>query len=393
MNTQLSVHQSKKNHFLLLLDASSSMLNWDPRGRREYIEGSNAEKLIQVVDAEITRLADLADLHEPDLETGRPQEFRVSIAQFASQGEYRMLIWDMDPRTLPSVKELYQPHGNTAMCEAVNRGLEDLALVSEKYGDYAHLVYVFTDGEENDSDGRLSRTAWRTAYSGVARTQQDLMRQKLASLPDNVTVAAFVPSDPDGRHRFRNEAIRFGIPEHNVQEWDAQSEDGVFEVGRIVEQASTVWMENRAKGIKATRNLFSTGADAVNEQTIAQAELEPLAASAYKIFTVTEESQIRPFVEAQKITVKGKKQPLTYRTGMAFYELMKTETIQVQKALAIMDKETEEVFTGPEVRDMVGLGGDTVRVKPNHNPKYKIFVQSTSVNRKLLPGTNLLVML
>jgi hypothetical protein len=33
-----------------------------------------------------------------------------------------------------------------------------------------------------------------------------------------------------------------------------------------------------------------------------------------------------------------------------------------------------------------------VRVKPNHNPKFTIYVQSTSVNRKLLAGTKALIL-
>jgi hypothetical protein len=31
------------------------------------------------------------------------------------------------------------------------------------------------------------------------------------------------------------------------------------------------------------------------------------------------------------------------------------------------------------------------QVKPDFNPDYEVYVQSTSVNRKLVPGTSLLV--
>jgi hypothetical protein len=33
-----------------------------------------------------------------------------------------------------------------------------------------------------------------------------------------------------------------------------------------------------------------------------------------------------------------------------------------------------------------------VRVKPNLNPEYDVFIQSTSVNRKLLANTDVLVL-
>lgn len=83
---------------------------------------------------------------------------------------------------------------------------------------------------------------------------------------------------------------------------------------------------------------------------------------------------------------------LHYTVGMAHYQLTKTETIQPGKTLAVVRKGTEEVFIGPQVRDLVGLRTDvSVRVKPDFNPDYDIYVQSTSVNRKLLPGTKILL--
>ena len=61
------------------------------------------------------------------------------------------------------------------------------------------------------------------------------------------------------------------------------------------------------------------------------------------------------------------------------------------KSLAVVRKATNEVFTGPQVRDLVGLPAMSVRVKPDFNPEYDIYVQSTSVNRKLLAGTQVLL--
>lgn len=359
------VHQAKTNRSLLVLDGSTSLLNWDPYTRRTFFEGSNAEKLVQVVDAEIARQATLARSGKRDPETGLLQEYRISIAQFASRGQYQMLIWEMDPRSLVdsgvSVGDLYKAGGNTAMCEAINRGLKDLATIPEKYGDHATLFMVFGDGAENHSDYR----------------EREEMVYRLGRLPDNVTVAMFVPDADCART-----AKGWGIPEGNIQEWDATSEDGVFEVGRVVERAHTTWMENRAKGVRATRTLFSTGIDAVNDQTV-KASLDLLDPKTYKIFVTDAECELRPFIQAQKWH-DGK--PITFKTRHSFYRLTKTETIQANKQILVMDTRTDEIYGGQHARDLIGLKDEPVRRGPDFNPNYAIFVMSGSVNRKLDKG-------
>lgn len=58
----------------------------------------------------------------------------------------------------------------------------------------------------------------------------------------------------------------------------------------------------------------------------------------------------------------------------------------------MLEKKTDRVYTGPEARALLGLPETEVRVKPDHNDDFTIFVQSTSVNRKLVPSTRLLLM-
>jgi hypothetical protein len=87
----------------------------------------------------------------------------------------------------------------------------------------------------------------------------------------------------------------------------------------------------------------------------------------------------------------------SYRTGAAFYQLSKREKVQGNKQIAVAELDngrmTGKVFTGPAARQLLGLPDTEVTVKPGHNDRYQIFVQSTSVNRKLVTGTKLLVML
>ena len=54
------------------------------------------------------------------------------------------------------------------------------------------------------------------------------------------------------------------------------------------------------------------------------------------------------------------------------------------------------MFNGAQVREYLGLqpqivsGGVTERLNSHHTKEYRVFVQSTSVNRKLIGGTEML---
>jgi len=62
----------------------------------------------------------------------------------------------------------------------------------------------------------------------------------------------------------------------------------------------------------------------------------------------------------------------------------------VKYPFAIMHK--GDVYMGDAARQMLGLPSMHVKVGPGDHPDYTIFVQSTSMNRKLIQGTSLLVM-
>lgn len=327
------------NHIALVLDASSSM-------------GRHSRDLVRVADAQIGYLAQ----RSRDLD----QETRITVYVFADT--VQCVIYDKDVLRMPSIAEYYRPHGMTALMDASLLALDDLALTPEKYGDHAFLIYVLTDGAENASH----------------RPDRHDLAYRLAGLPDHWTVAALVP-DATGMH----EAKRFGFPGQNVAVWDATSTRGVEEAGRVIRDATDRFMTGRAQGVRGSRSLFSTGADAVNAATV-RSSLTPLAADRYMLVPVTRETPIKEWVEDDC--------GLTYRIGSAYYQLNKTENIQPGKKIAVVEKRTGLVYAGSEARGLIGLPDIQVRVKPDRNPEYDVYVQSTSVNRKLLPGTKLLVM-
>lgn len=330
--------QNYINHIALVLDASSSM-------------NYRAKELISVADGQIAYLA----RRSKELN----QETRITVYVFNHQA--KCVIYDMDVLRLPSIADVYKPLGNTALIDATILSQADLALTSQKYGDHSFLTFVLTDGEENVSIDRPGTLA-----------------QMLRHQTDNWTVAVLVPD-----MRGKSEAKRFGFPADNIAIWDINSAAGVSEVGETIRKATDSYMVARSTGIRGTKTLFSTGADAVNKATVTAAGLTPLPSSQFFLVPVPRDTPIKEFVEQT-----GR----TYMLGKALYQLSKTETIQGNKTLAVVENATAKVFLGPEARSLVGLGDTEVRVKPDFNPEFTIYVQSTSVNRKLIAGTKLLLL-
>jgi hypothetical protein len=186
---------------------------------------------------------------------------------------------------------------------------------------------------------------------------------------------------PEGKF----EAKKFGFPADNIAVWDATTDAGLTEVGSKIRMATDTFMVNRASGMRGSRSMFSMGADALNRQTVQQAQLQVVPRGSYQLLLVTNRDPltIRDFVEQSGYQ---------YRIGSAYYQLSKTETIQKQKDIAVYQRSTGKVYTGVQARALLGLPDMTVRVKPDHNPDFDVFVQSTSTNRKLIRATQLLLL-
>lgn len=329
------MHKAQRliNHVALVLDGSSSM-------------SKHSGNLIKVADEQIRHLA----LRSEELS----QETRVSVYLF--NDNVRCLIFDMDVMRLPSISDLYQARGMTALVDSVVKSQHDLATTSQIYGDHAFLTFVITDGMEN-----ASVNSWTVL--GDYGTKQD-----------NWTVAYLVP-DRSGEAYLS----RAGVDKGNVAIWDTTSAAGITDSFTTIRNATDNFMTSRAAGVRGSRSVFSTGADAVNPNTvIGNLKLVKDA----KKFLVNQNSRIDDFVRGYVGY---------YNAGMAYYQLTKTETIQPQKQILIVDKSNGNVYGGAQARQLLGLPNESTRVKPDYNPKYDIFVQSTSQNRKLLAGTKVLV--
>jgi hypothetical protein len=325
------------NHIVFVVDESGSM---------QLL----SKDVVKVFDSQIQHLAQRSQ--ELD------QETRVSVYLFNYSS--KCIIWDRDVLRLPSLSTFYRAAGGTSLIDATILAIDELKQTPELHCDHAFLAYVLTDGGEN----------------GSSHTPKELT-DKLSKLSDNWTVAALVPDESGKMH-----AETFGFPLDNIQIWST-TEQGIQEVGATIRTATENFMQARAKGVRSTKSLFNLDVSGLSK-TAVKTNLTALRPNQYRLLPVHKDVAIKPFVE--KFTKEE------YRQGSGYYQLTKKETIQNHKQIVVQEKSTGKIFSGPEARTMLGLPSYEVKVAPDTHNQFNIFVQSTSVNRKLVGGTNLIVL-
>ena len=100
----------------------------------------------------------------------------------------------------------------------------------------------------------------------------------------------------------------------------------------------------------------------------------------YQVLDVDRDISIQGFVE-----LNG----LEFEKGRGFYEWMKSEIIQDYKEVLAQNIESGAIITGQRARSVLDIVEKAGRQKPL-SETHRGFVQSTSVNRKLIAGTKFL---
>jgi hypothetical protein len=349
------------NHFTWILDASTSMKGHIPA-------------VIKLADSQISGLAERSKFHQ--------QETRITIYSFSDpiyhdRLKAKCLVWDMDVLRAPSIAGLYKVDGNTALCSAVTEVIFDLKDIPEKHGDHSHLIHLVTDGMENCSPAETIKN----------------LPDIIGRLPGNWTLAAFVPG-----HMSKHYLTQYGFPAGNIEVWDPNSKEGLEEVSVAAAAASNTYMTSRSSGVRSTTSLYSMKAPSVNA---IKGVLTPKTPGSYYFENVNPEDLA--VIERGRIDQFMKnKLGHAYIPERTYYEMTKRERIQYYKQLAIAvydkDRNTEDIYVGTGIRKLLDLPEESekkeVRVSPGKwNEKgYKVFVQTTSDNRRLVPGTRVLVM-
>ncbi len=271
-------------------------------------------------------------------------------------------------RLQPLAEGRYEARGSyTPLFDSVGELIEQFEKVPDANDpDVSFVIMVITDGYNNHT------TRWSAA--AIARKIKELQAT------DHWTFVFRVPTASYGSNPKRD-LIALGIPADNILEWE-QTTRGVEVASAATNVAIRSFMQSRTRGATSSKGFYTTDLSNVSKATV-KAKLVDIS-SEVQFFTVDQTDQIKPFVEAKT----GSK----YVAGTAFYQLMKKEDeVQDYKQIALRDKKAGKVYSGTEARNILGLPHNgTVKIAPGNHAGYDIFIESTSVNRKLLPGTQVL---
>lgn len=303
----------------------------------------------------------LPKLMQPILETD-DQDISVSIYTFGdklasialneSRGNLSSLI--------TNVSSLYHPNeGSTDLYGSLNNAI--LNCLKSNRTDESYLFIIITDGEDN---------VRKISPSELSKTIRDVHATDRWS---------FVVSCPIGHSR---KITNIGIPVGNIKEWDTNDSNGMEEVSRTNSVGLSNYFSARSAGKTNTKSFFAevnvgrSGVRSVTSGLILEDK------SHFRKLKVDKATNIKDFIES-----KG----LKFEPGRSFYSLSKPETVQSYKKILLQKRKDSKIYGGLSVRDKLNIpaGGDG-RVVPGNLGEWIIWIQSTSSNRKLLAGMELL---
>lgn len=345
----------KINHIAILIDRSDSTRHIAPGIIKQF--NMQASKINERSKAE-------------------GQQTHLSLYTFSSVAD-RPLLFEV-PLDFVQLRNIttkdYDIGGATALLDSVGMAIEDLSQFHKELShsaDHSFLLICLTDGEENVSVKYPKHEPQKLAR---------LMMEKL-----NTDMWTFVFLVPTGAARPMIE--KFKIHPGNVQEWDT-TDKGVEEIGRKTSAGLDNFFTGRTKGIRSTKAFF-TDLSNVTARDVKSALTE--VTSFYHKTTVAMRDCDGVDQHGHDCVVIEKycdRHFHEYVLGNAFYELAKKEKIQDHKPVIIEDRKTGRMYGGDDARRLLGfpeLG--EITVKPGDHGNFRIYVKSTSVNRKLIKDT------
>ena len=335
----------RETDVIFVLDRSGSMSSLMPQARQNLRDQLNA--LAKAVS---------------------PQDlYTVSIIAFDSSIEHTASV--MDPRfwNVSDLTRLYPgARHQTALTDAVMEAIAVERRRDAQGGQKAFLISIVTDGDENASSVSIDRLRDAVVASKTAGR------------------FTFTFAGPNN-FRANNYALSIGIDPGNITQWE-QTTAGLADLNVRTESALTGYARSRSLGATQVNSFYAQPVVA-NPQDFAKklgSELQKMDPQAITVARVMPDDPIviREFA--------GKKVPGGFRKGKVFYQLTESEKVQEYKGIIIQDVATGAFYSGWEAAArLLGIPkfSGTVHIRPGQLGEFKVFIQSTSVNRKLVPGT------
>jgi hypothetical protein len=328
-----------KNYVGFVNDHSGSMLSLATAAAKDY----NAN-IAAIKDASTTEMLDTV----------------VSVVGIGVNGGFSVerQVVISNPHVLKPISS-WEARGGTPLYDGIGNLIELFeSLPDAREPHVSFLLMITTDGDERDSRNHSKYT----------------LRQKIEQL-QRTGRWTFVFRVPKG---YARNVTDLGVPAGNIQEWETSTR-GMEQSTQATTAAVKSFYAARSAG-KTSSTVFYADASQVDVASLKDISSE---VSLYVVPDADAGIQIRDFILRHR---------MEYLKGSAFYQLTKTEPrVSHTKMIAIRDRSNGKVYAGKDARKMIGLPDDrNARLHPGDHGNYDIFIQSESVNRKLVGGTGVL---
>lgn len=339
----------KKNYIIYLLDNSPSMALCIDRARRWFNDV-------------------VATMKVAAYSVRNEQDTYVSVYTIGDY-PYKLHANTVHPERTPimDASNLNARGNGTPLFLTMNAAINNaLQLHDANDPNVSFLLSIVTDGEDNVD-------TWN--YSQLVK---GLLKK--ANATDRWSV---VFAGPPGSKSMVTQHL--GLYGGNCTEWDV-TEASMAAVSKASVVGTQAYFASRSAGDTQIKTFYEADLSKVQ-----MADLAKLANwnTRFMRFPVTQKMEISDFVASLGL-------PTGYRPGNGYFELSKRERVQSHKEFAILLLRSGQIYGGAEARKIMGLpAGQDIKLAPGvhklaDGTECKVFVQSTSVNRHLMPGTEML---
>lgn len=260
--------------------------------------------------------------------------------------------------------------GLTYIREAVCDAIEVASTIKDASSENTlFLLNCITDGAQNGKRGINS-----IYTSGKIWTDTQLKQLISGTQATGRWTLTFMVPDAAGKSAL----LGMGIPGDNIALWE-NTAAGAEAAFTQTSRATTAYYDNVTRGVTSTTKFYAT-TDASKITSTDLAKMEDVS-DRFQTLKVPHEVELQAFIEG-----KGK----TFYLGAGYYPVTKREKLRAGRNVLIRAKDTRRVYAGAQARQLLGLADGEVIVTPGNHANFDIFFQSTSRNRHLVNGTELL---
>jgi len=298
----------------------------------------------------------LKDISDNAIETG--EDVKVSLILFGERINEE--FYNIPAKHIRELAKYEPLQGETKLFEATGTAIERMKKIEQVDGfDCAFLLIVFTDGHNNNF-----------------RYSAERLKREIKQVQDTGRYTLVFMLPPGSKESF---CRQFGIPEGNVAEWE-QNRGGVQKAQVAQTAGIASYFKARRAGQMSVNSFYAD----MSHVTTADLKVNLVDIARFcNVWDVQKKERIDTFCAR----MSGK----AYVKGAAFYQLVKAEkVVQNYKQIIIMEKNKSQIYYGDAARELLGLPAHNVRLVPGNHANYYIFIQSTSLNRNLDPGTKLI---